>query len=1417
MAEKKIVRTLATNLTLDTDQAKQGLKELTQAVKDSNNEAKILEAQYKAAGDAVSASKAKYEGLTATVDAQKQKVDALKQALESNNTSTEAGRKNQEFLTAELAKAERQYSSYQGQLEKATQSYKYQESGLAELNKELKHSNDMTEARARALEAEGKSEEAEKVRLEGLKNSHVNLSKQLKIQQDELKELADAGDKGSEAYKRQELRVAQMGAKVSEASRDITKFTEKNKDVGESAKGFNKVNGEVGKMPGIFSAALAGATALAAGMGAFVSKVADTNGQISGIQARTEETYDQAKKSYKAINALYVGGLGESLEEVQEAFTRVQQLNPKDSLDELSSKTQMVSTYAKLSGADITEVLAGASKATTNLGISYEDYFDLMTTASKKGLDTQGNLSDEMGEYSQVLGQMGFAAKDAFALLQNGLESGAYNSDKLLDFTKEFGISLTNGNMEKNIGAFSKNTQKMFDGFKQGKVTSAEMLKAVTGDLAGMTDKQKEATLASNLWSALGEDNALKVVESMGKTNDSFDQVKGTAKATADQLKSSNPFDLARRGAEAFTSSLTLNDDQIKKLKKSFEPLGKALKQLFDSFMKNLPKMIEALTPVIDFTGKHLPELITGLGILAGLWGTTKIIRFGKAIAGVGKDVTGLAKKASGLIIKPKVDGGPAKRELGILSKAVVGVGKGARWSAKLVATAVWKSLALIGDAVILTGKAFKWTASLLWSGVKKGLSAIATAGKLAGKGLSWTAKVATKGAQLALKALSVTAKVTGTAIKGAFTFLKANPLGLLITGITLAVTALVALYKHNKKFRDFVNGIVKGASEFASGIAKWFGEAWKKISKFFGDVIGFVKKDWKEILLLLVNPFAGAFALLYKHNANFKKNVDNLVKSVIGFFKDMWRNVSDIFGNIAKFISDTVGNISRTWNKTWSNIFNFFGNIWDRISKYGRDAINGIHGTIRSVVGSIDSVWRSTWNGLGDFFGGIWGRIKGYAQDGINGVLNVINAGVDAIDSVWKFFTGHETSIHHLKPVKFAQGGVVTQRLAMVNDGDGPDWKELIQLPNGEMKMSQKRNAVMPLPVGTRVYNGAETKAIMNYAGIEKYANGGVVGGAINWAKGSLSNVGDWIGDKFEAIGKFLDSPLSAIKSLISKATSHLIAPLGNFGQLASGVFDKLMSPISDWFTKGLKKVQEENQDGGGGRGAPIGGGVERWRSQVVDALRANGLSTSGDMVAKVLRQIQTESGGNEKAVQGAIGDINNRTGNLARGLMQVIPPTFNANKFPGHNDPFNGYDSLLAGLNYAKKAYGPNLSFLGQGHGYANGGLITQHQIAEIGEGNQPEMIIPLDKMKDSRGFELLGKTAVAMAARDGKTSQGVSDGSEVTQLLSQNNQLLGVVTQILGAILGETEKGNEPLSALSINRLSRLITSSTVRSAN
>ena len=136
-------------------------------------------------------------------------------------------------------------------------------------------------------------------------------------------------------------------------------------------------------------------------------------------------------------------------------------------------------------------------------------------------------------------------------------------------------------------------------------------------------------------------------------------------------------------------------------------------------------------------------------------------------------------------------------------------------------------------------------------------------------------------------------------------------------------------------------------------------------------------------------------------------------------------------------------------------------------------------------------------------------------------------------------------------------------------------------------------------------------------------------------------------------------------------------------------------------------------------------------------------------------------------------------RLGIPAQGLMQVIPPTFRAFALPGHGNILNGYDNILAGLNYAKHRYGNGLGALGNGHGYANGGLITQHQIAEIGEGNLPEMIIPLDKMKSSRAITLLQGAVNAVAHNNGVD---VSNASQSGMSNEQANIMIALLTKLV-----------------------------------
>ncbi|WP_035053106.1 peptidoglycan DD-metalloendopeptidase family protein [Carnobacterium pleistocenium] len=162
-----------------------------------------------------------------------------------------------------------------------------------------------------------------------------------------------------------------------------------------------------------------------------------------------------------------------------------------------------------------------------------------------------------------------------------------------------------------------------------------------------------------------------------------------------------------------------------------------------------------------------------------------------------------------------------------------------------------------------------------------------------------------------------------------------------------------------------------------------------------------------------------------------------------------------------------------------------------------------------------------------------------------------------------------------------------------------------------------------------------------------------------------------------------------------------------------------------------------------GGESNSPQGSGVARWTSTIKRALSMNGLPSTALYTNAWLKQVQSESGGNEKAIQGNIGDINNKTGDLAKGLLQTISSTFNAYKHKGHNNIFNGYDNSLAAINYAKSRYGAKkmLNVIGHGHGYENGGLISEEQMIRVGEGNNDEMVIPLTK--PSRALELIGQS--------------------------------------------------------------------------
>ncbi|MDO5305507.1 MAG: transglycosylase SLT domain-containing protein, partial [bacterium] len=128
-----------------------------------------------------------------------------------------------------------------------------------------------------------------------------------------------------------------------------------------------------------------------------------------------------------------------------------------------------------------------------------------------------------------------------------------------------------------------------------------------------------------------------------------------------------------------------------------------------------------------------------------------------------------------------------------------------------------------------------------------------------------------------------------------------------------------------------------------------------------------------------------------------------------------------------------------------------------------------------------------------------------------------------------------------------------------------------------------------------------------------------------------------------------------------------------------------------------------------------PPGEGVERWRSVIKRAAGMLHTDLKDWQINNMLKQIQTESGGNPNIVQ-TVWDVNMASGNPAQGLLQFIPQTFRAWAVPGHTNIHSGLDQILAAIRRLNAM--DTWNYIGHGHGWANGGHVFNKQIAWIAE---------------------------------------------------------------------------------------------------
>lgn len=290
------------------------------------------------------------------------------------------------------------------------------------------------------------------------------------------------------------------------------------------------------------------------------------------------------------------------------------------------------------------------------------------------------------------------------------------------------------------------------------------------------------------------------------------------------------------------------------------------------------------------------------------------------------------------------------------------------------------------------------------------------------------------------------------TAMVGLNAVMAANPVGVIIIAITALIAIFVTLYNKCEWFRNGVNAIW-------DGIKTAFFATWDAITNFFtvtipsvfNTVIDFVKNNWQGLLSLIVNPFAGAFKLLYDNCDGFRTFVDNFVNTIKEFFVTTWNSIVtfftesipnfivsvknwllETFNNIVQFGKDTIDKAIEVGSKFLETIVNYIkelpGKVWtwlkQTISKLttwvsdmkqkGKEAIKGLIDAVITGAKEIPSkmleigknIVSGVWNGILDAKDKFVSNVKGFFSGIVNSVKDTL--GIESPSKVFKREVGY-------------------------------------------------------------------------------------------------------------------------------------------------------------------------------------------------------------------------------------------------------------------------------------------------------------------------------------------------------------------------------------------------------------------------
>lgn len=904
-------------------------------------------------------------------------------------------------------------------------------------------------------------------------------------------------------------------------------------------------------------------------------------------------------------------------------------------------------------------------------------------------------------------------------------------------------------------------------------------------------------------------DTLLKSIRSLGK--DEFDGMYWGMTHVLQPLSKWTIEKAAPAAIKALAAALKLVHTVIK----AAEP---ALKWAWDSFLKPIAKwtgkvvvdglnlLTKALNGLSSWASKH-QKLITNVAKVLITWFTFKVSvsaiesatsKFG-SLLGIAKELwtkktvfkdlldgIGITKiKEIGTNLKTiyyyskdlvSISWGKIKTAGGYL-KTIAGIG----WDKVKVGGGYLKTIAGLGwEKIKAAGGYLKTIAGLAWDGLKAGVGKLAELAKLGWSNVKLLAGYMGDLIKLGWSKLIGFVQLLGTGLKSLWVVMAANPIGAVIAAIAALVAIFATLYATNKPFRKWCQDIWGNISKYFGGLGKWFGQIWDGI-----------KKDWSK--------FSGAFAKSWsKHWANIKDGV--VGKN--GVWTHLKTQAGKTWTEFTSSLSKWWGKFSPDWKKYWNSVKTHVtgkNGVWEHLKTQSGKTWNKFTSSLSTWWKKFNPNWKKYWASVKKHVtgsGGVWTHLKTESGKTWNHFTTSLAKWWPGFSSSWsKKWNSVKTTLTKAFSSLVKSAGSLGGKIAKAISGG---WNAVTstvgKLANKIIKpiqtVIQKVGQGINWALGKVGQSGFNWSFDWSY----HYANG--TGGH----PGGLALVNDQEGDTYREAFQLPNGQTGlfpAVKNLLMDLpagtkvmpATQTKALLGDTPHYAGGIGDFDFN----FDFSGLNSIASSIGDFAGG---------------VMDTFE------------DILKDIAHPSKLVEYIISKFVGS-NSETASISQKLFDGLKSIMNKKLFGWASDflkRFGKKEKKKSSSSSSSSSSGnwtafnksmANLSkIFSKGFGFENGGLINKEGYYLVGEGNKPEMVIPLtDKI---RALALIQKS-MAFMGENFKNGLQMPRGLEnqisfaggSTQTRSNNDLTTSIVNAIVQGLqmanVGNTQTAgnNQPIN--------------------